>query len=256
MRFLSSTIAAAICASALLVQPAMAQERALSFSLGGGASVAPSYFGADSHRVSPTGSLRFNGLRFGAVRLGDPEESSRFATGTGLRGAFRYIPEREGKDELAGLNDVKAAVELGLGLEHTAEHWQVYGDLRYGVIGHKALAGEVGVNALYRGEGGLVLNAGPRAEFGNARFARTYFGVTAAESTQSGLSAYRPSGGVHSVGFELGAYQPLSDSWSVTGSLRYDRLRGDAAASPIVRQGSRNQVTATIGLTRDFNLRW
>ena len=256
MHLFRSTFAATICAVALLGQPAMAQDRALSFSLTGGASVAPKYFGSDSHRVTPSGSLGFSGLRFGRVQLGDPDDQRQFAPGTGLRGAFRYIPEREGKNELAGLNDVKTSVELGLGLQHTSEHWQVFGDLRYGVIGHRAFAGEIGANALYRAEGGLVLNSGPRVEFGSSRFTRTYFGVTPAESAQSGLSAHRPSGGVHSVGLEVGAYQPLSNNWGITGSVRYDRLRGDAAASPIVRQGNRNQLTATIGLTRHFNLRW
>lgn len=256
MQLFRSAIAATVCTAALLAQPAMAQDRAFSFSLTGGASVAPSYFGDDSHQLTPSGSFGFSGLRFGRLQLGDPDDQRRFAPGTGLRGAFRYIAKREGDDELAGLNDVEASVELGLGLQHTAEFWQVYGDLRYGVIGHSAFAGEVGANALYRAENGLVLNAGPRVEFGNSRFARTYFGVTASEAAQSSLSAYAPSGGVHSLGVEVGAYQPLTDAWGITGSVRYDRLRGDAAASPIVKQGSRNQLAVTVGLTRHFDLRF
>jgi len=256
MRLFRSAIAATVCSAALLGQPAMAQDRLFSFSLTGGANVAPSYFGADSYRVSPGGSFGFTGLRFGNVQLGDPVGPRQFAPGTGIRGAFRYIPKREGKAELAGLDDVKAALELGLGLQHTWEFWQVYGELRHGVIGHRALAGEIGVNALYRGESGLVVHAGPRAEFGNSRFTRTYFGVTAAEEARSGLGAYRPGGGIYSVGFEVGAYQPLSADWGITGSVRFDRLRGDAAASPVVRQGSRNQFTARAGLTRHFNLRF
>ncbi|TVQ01830.1 MAG: MipA/OmpV family protein [Roseinatronobacter sp.] len=258
MRPLFSAISTVTIAAALLSQPAFAQDRALSFSVTGGAGVSPSYFGADDHKIGPTGSFGFTGLRFGAVQLGDPDGPTQFAPGTGLRGAFRYIAKRKGKDELAGLEDVSAAIEVGVGLQHTADWWQVYGDLRYGVIGHKALAGELGMNLIYRGESGLVLHAGPRAEFGNARFARTYFGVTDAEATEAAFAdaAYRPSGGFQSVGLEVGAYQPLSADWGVTGSLRYDRLRGDAAASPIVQQGQRNQISAQIGLTRHFNLRF
>ncbi len=255
MHSFRSTIAAISCASALLSQPAAAQDRVFAFSLTGGVSAVPSYFGADSYRVAPSGSFSFTGLRFGNVQLGDPDDPRLFTPGTGLRGAFRYIPRREGKDELAGLNDVKAALELGLGLQHTTDFWQVYGTLRYGVIGHRAFAGEIGANALYRGGGGLVVHAGPRAEFGNARFMRTYFGIAPAEASPA-LAAFRPGGGFYSIGVEIGAYQPLSADWGITASVRYDRLRGDAAASPIVRQGRRNQVTATIGLTRHFNLRF
>ncbi len=256
MPLFRSFIAVAASSAALMGHPAAAQDRALSFSLTGGASLAPSYFGSDSYRVGPTGSFGFTGLRLGRVELGDPDGPRHFAPGTGLRGAFRLIGEREGADELAGLDDVDASIEVGLGVHHTTELWQVYGELRYGVIGHGALAGELGANAIYRDDSGLILHAGPRAEFGNTRFARTYFGVTAAEAAQSSLSSYAPGGGVHSIGFELGAYQPLSDDWGVTGSVRYDRLRGDAAGSPIVRQGSRNQLTASLGLTRHFDLRF
>jgi MipA family protein len=251
----AATVATTLAAT-LLALPAVAQDRAFSFSLTGGAQVSPKYFGSDSYSVGPTGSFGFTGLRFGSAQLGDPDGPAQFAPGAGLRGAFRYIPKREGKKELRGLNTVKAALELGIGAHYTEEFWQVFGDIRYGVIGHKAFAGELGANLIYRDPSGLILHAGPRAEFGNARFARTYFGVTQAEATSSALRQYSPSGGFHSVGMEAGAYQPLNADWGVTGAVRYDRLRGDAANSPIVTMGSRNQFSAQIGLTRHFNLRF
>jgi len=255
MPLFRSAIAATFCMASLLVQPAAAQDRAFAFSLTGGASVVPRYFGAETYRLAPSADFGFTGLRFGKLQLGNPDDPRVFVPGTGLRGAFRYIPEREGKNELAGLNDVKASLELGLGLQHTSQHWQVYGTLRYGVLGHGAFAGVLGANALYRSGGGLVVHAGPRAEFGDSQFMRTYFGITPAEASPT-LAAYRPRGGLYSVGVEIGAYQPLNADWGITGSVRYDRLRGDAAASPIVRQGRRNQLTAMIGLTRQFNLRF
>jgi MipA family protein len=255
MRRFRSVIAATCCATVVLGAPAFAQDRAFAFSATAGASLAPSYFGSDSYTVAPSGSFGFTGLRFGTLQWGDPDDARLIARGMGLRGVFRYIPRREGEEELAGLDDVKASLELGLGLHHTSEFWQVYGDLRYGVIGHRSFAGEIGANVLYRGASGLVLHAGPRAEFGSSRFMRTYFGITAAEASPA-LAAYRPGGGLYSIGVEIGAYQPLNADWGITGSVRYDRLRGDAAASPIVQQGSRDQLTANIGLTRHFNLRF
>lgn len=257
----AATLATTLALGALAL-PAQAQDRALSFSLTGGAQVSPKYFGSDSYGVGPSVGFSFGGLRFGSVELGNVDGPTHFAPGAGVRGAFRYVAKRSGKDELAGLNDVKASVELGLGAHYTEEFWQVFGDIRYGVIGHKAIAGEVGANLIYRGDSGLVLHAGPRAEFGNSRFARTYFGITAAEAAaatlagNANLTEHPLSGGLHSVGLEAGAYQPLNDDWGITGTLRYDRLRGDAARSPIVQQGSRNQISAQIGLTRHFNLRF
>ncbi len=238
--------------------PAQAQDNALAFSLRGGAAVLPDYFGSSNSRVGPTGGIGFTGLRFGSLAIGDPDGPVHFAPGASVRGAFRYIAKRKGKDELQGMEDVKASFEVGLRAHYTTEFWHVYADLRYGVIGHKAIAGEVGGDFLYRDPSGFILNAGPRAEFGNSRFNRTYFGVTAAEAAMTGpaLTEFTPSGGFHSVGFEVGAYQPLGPDWAATGAVRYDRLRGDAARSPIVQQGSRNQFRAEIGVTRHFNLRF
>ncbi len=259
---------AATVLACVFAQPALAQDRAFSFSLTGGASVKPDYFGSRDYSIGPTGAFGFTGLRFGAAQLGDPDGPTEFAPGTGLRGAFRYIPSRSGDDELLGLDRVSTSVELGLGLHHTTETWQVYSDLRYGAIGHRGIAGEIGANVIYRDPGGLVLHAGPRAEWGNGRFMRNYFGISPTEAAQisaqgnTGLAGltpaggYEPSGGIYSIGLEVGAYQPLSDNWGVTGSIRYDRLRGDAASSPIVQQGRRDQITAEIGLTRHFNLRF
>ena len=254
MQMLRSVIAA--CALALTVTPAMAQERALAFSLTGGVGISPSYFGSDSLSVGPTGAFGFHGLRFGSLNAGDPDSTAILPRGTGVAGAFRYVGKREGRNELAGFEDVSRSVELGLRLHHTAQAWQVYAEARYGVIGHRSAVGELGANAIFRGQSGFVLYAGPRAEYGSSRFMRTYFGVTPAEAAQSGLAAYRPGSGLQSVGVELGVYQPISADWGVTGSVRYDRLQRGAAASPIVRQGSRDQFSARIGLTRHFNFRF
>lgn len=236
--------------------PVVAQDNVFAFSVTGGAQIAPDYFGASDYSVSPVFGFGFQGLRFGATQLGDPDGPRVFAPGAGLRGAFRYIGEREGVNELAGMNTVDAALELGLGVHYTTDMWQIYTDLRYGVVGHNGITGELGANLIYRAPNGLVLNAGPRAEFGSSRFTNAYFGVTAAESGPSGFAPFTSSGGIYSVGFELGAYQPLNANWGITGTLRYDRLRGDAAQSPIVLQGSREQVSAEIGLMRHFNLRF
>ncbi len=243
---------------ALGATPAAAQERGLSFALTGGAAFAPTHFGSASSEVSPTGRLGSGGLRTGFLRFGGLDRTALdgpgdLAPGVGLRGAFRIIPRR---DDIPGLETVPLAVELGGGLHYTEENWQVFADLRYGVIGHRGFAGDIGANLIHRGANGLVLHAGPRAEFGNARFAREYFGVTAAEEGPSGLSEFSPGSGFHSLGFEFGAYQAISADWAVSGSLRFDQLRGDAADSPIVQRGQRSQISAEIGLTRHFNLRF
>lgn len=249
-------------AALALSNPAFAEGNALSFALTGGLKSAPAYFGADRMQVSPLVGFSFQGLRLGGVEIGQPDNTDPFARGTGLRGAFRVLAARDSLRELAGLNDIKAAVELGIGLHHTAENWQVYGEIRRGLTGHEGIAGDLGANVIFRPADGFTLHAGPRASFGNARFNSNYFGITPAEALAAtaagnpGLTAYAPGGGLTSLGFEIGGYQAIGRNWGVTGAVRYDQLRGDAAASPIVVQGKRDQVTAKIGLTRNFSFRF
>ena len=46
----------------------------------------------------------------------------------------------------------------------------------------------------------------------------------------------------------------LNDNWDVSGAIRYDRLLGDAASSPITAQGSADQGSVRLGLVRRFTL--
>lgn len=245
-----------------LSSPTLAQDNVLAFSLTGGVQSQPAFLGSGTQRVAPWLSGGFQGLRLGGFTLGTPEDATLFAPGAGLRGALRVMGARKGTGALAGLNDLSAALELGLGAQYTAANWQVFAELRQGFGGHRGVVGDLGANVILRPQDGLTLHAGPRAQFGNTEFARRYFGVTGAEATAAtlagnpGLTAFTPSGGLYGLGFEIGAYQALGDDWGITANLRYDRLQGDAARSPLVTQGRRDQFTAQIGLTRHFTLRF
>jgi outer membrane protein len=255
---LSSAFALAL----LVAVPAQARDNVLSFSVTGGAQSLPSYLGSGEQKIAPWIGFGFQGLRLGGFELGSPDTRDPFAPGAGLRGAFNVTPEREATGTLAGLNTIRAGIELGFGAHYTARDWQVFGEIRRGIRGHTGIVGEVGANLILRPADGFVLHGGPRASFGSSSFARTYFGITPAEALAAsaagnpGLTAFAPSGGLHALGFEIGGYQAIGRDWGVSANIRYNQLRGDAARSPIVAQGKRDQVTAQFGITRHFNLRF
>jgi MipA family protein len=77
----------------------------------------------------------------------------------------------------------------------------------------------------------------------------TYFGVNRANVGQSGLPFFEADGGAKDVALTAAAIFYLSPNWLLTGGVRYSRLVGDAADSPIVDQrGSENQFIAGIGI--------
>ena len=234
---------------------------AIGFTLRGGVAAKPSYSGSDDVEVGPDLGAELNYLRLGGFTFGNPDPLFR-PEGLGVTGSFRYVPGRDDDDdsELEGLDDVDASLELGAGLRYATDDYEVFGNVRYGVIGHEAWVGELGADLFARPTDRLTLRAGPRAFFGDDDYADTYYGVSSSESAASIAAArpdgsfaeYDPSGGLISTGVELGAGYRINENWGVDASLRYDRLRGDAADSPIVQRDE--QVSASIGVTRRFTL--
>ena len=257
-RHRTGLVAAVLGALATLALPAAADTRpGATFTLGAGARVNPSYFGASRDVAGPTGSFLLHHLRIGDFEIGDPT-AEPLRRGFRLGATGRYIRGRGAGDnpELAGLDRVDLSVELGVRLRYVGDTWLVFADLRNGVLGHGGWSGEIGGDALWQVTPNLMLTAGPRAAFGDARFTRTYFGVTAAEANRSAFTEFRPASGLVSVGAEIGMRLRLDDAWTVIGTVQYDRLRGDAGRSPITAQGSRDQWGASLMLTRRFDWRF
>ena len=253
---IAAFFAAAVATFAL--SPAAAQTGApdgITVTLGLGAGIAPDYFGSKTTSVGPTGAFALQELILpGGLGFGS-EAARPFEPGFGVRGAFRYIPSRRASKnrELRGLDTIDRTVELGVGVVHVTEFGRVYGEVRRGIGGHKGWVGEVGVDAILRPSPQLAIAAGPRARWGDKTFTRTYFGVTADEAANSDFTAFRPGGGIVSTGLEVNARYDFQNGWGLLGRVGWDRLRGDAARSPITRQGSRDQYAARLIVTRSFS---
>ncbi len=48
----------------------------------------------------------------------------------------------------------------------------------------------------------------------------------------------------------------MNDKWSINGLLGYEKLIGDAGDSPITAVGSDDQWSISIGLSREFTLKF
>jgi outer membrane protein len=98
----------------------------------------------------------------------------------------------------------------------------------------------------------LTLNANAGLGFAGSGFHRANFGVAPGDAALfPGLdpAGYRPGAGVTDVRAMVGAMVHLSLNWHVLAGVRGQRLLGDAAASPIVRQrGDATQWIAGAGI--------
>ena len=228
--------------------------------VGLGAQVRPDYIGSKDYKAAPLWDLDFatgtNEFRFEAPDdvFGIPAISTgRFSAGP----AFNLASGRKDSEVGAPVGRVKTTFEAGGFMQYDLnKSVRVRADLRKGISGHNGLVGAVGADYIWRDGDRYVFSLGPRLLFSNERYQRAYFGVTPAASLATGLPVYQPGGGLHAVALASGLTYQFNRRFGTFGFARYERLVGNAAKSPIVRQlGSRDQFSAGAGLSYTFILK-
>lgn len=253
----------AIAVAALFVASAAQAEDTpkddLRVRIGLGAKVQPSFIGSDDREVAPLWDID--------VARGDKEfqfeaPDDKFAVPVYNKNSFSFGPtaniewKRKAKDVGAAVDTVPTTFEAGVYAQYQPlESVRLRGDIRKGIGGHEGIVGSISLDKIWRDGDKYVFSVGPRLSFSDGRYQRAYFGVDSGASLASGLPAYRPDGGIHSVGVASGLTYQLSPKFGLFGFAKYERLVGDAAKSPIVRElGSRTQLSAGLGLTYTFNV--
>jgi len=233
--------ALALAATALLAATPLHAQGMLDLSLdiGGGVELGPKYPGADEGRTTPWVILR-NG-------------ADADGQGFTISPSFGFKGGRDAGDDdaLAGLDEIDRTVELGLRLGYGIGPVGAYATMRRGFGGHEGITGAVG--AKYRTELSpeLTLWSGVQAVYGNGAFNDTYFGVTEAEAAASGLPETSVGSGFNEAALTFEARYAVSDATSLLGEVRYARLIGDAADSPVVQEDY--QPSLRLGLVRRFS---
>jgi len=239
----------AIIAIYLLVSPLAVAAQELSsgiaFRFGLGPSVAPGYFGDADLDPGVGAKFQLERIRIGSLSLAGDD-----TYGLGFGGSLRVVGARsaENYDELAGLAEVDASLEVGGGLELTAPDYEVFAKLRYGLLGHEAFVAELGSDILFRPTDQITFKVGPRILLGDDKYAQTYFGVSEAEALTSSFAAFDARGGIISAGARAEATYAINNDWDVVGTLQFEQFQEDAAESPVTQ--SDDQISGSIVLTR------
>lgn len=254
------TAAAAIAALLFPIAEAFAQIATYRVRAGAGAQLRPDYPGADGHELAPLFTM---GIKKGEgpFDFGARDDSfgfTLFSLGdVSIGPAINIEGGREESDVDAPVGEVPTTVEAGAFAQYfVTPSVRLRGEVRKGIGGHQGLVGSLGADHVWRDEDRYLFSIGPRLLFSDARYQREYFGVSPEASLASGLPVHRPDGGIYGVAAMSSLHYQLSGPWGLFGFARYERLMGDAADSPIVRDlGSRDQLSGGIGITHTFNIR-
>jgi outer membrane protein len=236
------------------------ESRDIRIRVGAGAQLRPEFIGADKTAAAPLFhvSIARGTNEFSFVAPDDSPSISLVS-----KGGFSFGPaaniqwSRKNSDVGAPVGRVRTTFDAGVFAQYEAkDSFRVRAELLKAINGHKGLLGSIGADKIWRDGDRYVVSIGPRVLFSDGRFERAYFGVSPAASVASGLPLYRPGSGVYAVAMTSGLTYQLSSRWGVFGFGRYERLVGDAARSPIVRElGSRNQLSGGIGLNYTFTIK-
>jgi len=228
--------------------------------VGLGAQLRPDYLGADSTEVAPLWRINIargtDEFKFSApdYSFGIPVVSSG---GFSLGPAANIASSRKNSDVGAPVGKVPTTIEAGAFASYELrDSMYLRVEVLKGIGGHKGVVGAIGADKIWRDGDRYVLSIGPRVLFSDARYQRAYFGVSPAAASASGLPAYRPSGGLHGIAAASSISYQFDPRWGLFGYGRYERLVGDAAKSPIIRElGSRNQLSGGLGLNYTFRMK-
>lgn len=260
----TAAIAIAFASAFALAAPATAQDAARpSGTIVAGAGLFPEYEGADRLMVFPLVNGRISlGQRYVAIDgltlranilAHESLEAGPLASLTFGRDA--KVRSRA----VALLSPRKDAVEAG-----GFVGWRI--DPGNGDVVRFAVQAARDVSGVHRGWVGAastsytaflgkrwVISAEAAASVADGAYTRTYFSISPGDAGASGLRAFAAKGGLRDVGLLLGARYALSQRWSLNGFAGYQRLVGDAAKSPIVRdEGDRNQLSFGAGVGFSF----
>jgi MipA family protein len=240
---LALAVLAASAATGAHAQDFGFEGREFSVDLGVGVDVGPDYPGSDDAKVGPSLIWR---------NAGFTQPGSDLREGFAISPSFGMEGEREASDnsDLAGMEDIDRAYELGLRFSYGSGPLVAFGTVRQGFEGHSGLTGEIG--ASYRTElsDRLILSSGLSLGYGDGDYNATYFGVSPAEGIP-GRPVYDIGGGFNMAAISFAARYAMTENVALVGEVEYGKLIGDAADSPVVQE--KYQSSLSIGIVRTFS---
>jgi outer membrane scaffolding protein for murein synthesis (MipA/OmpV family) len=229
--------------------------------IGAGALYAPDYEGSKDYEVLPfpfisidyKDILYLRGPEIGANLLRvSPADDLKFSVGP----VARYRRDRPEKRNaaLAGLGKVDAAIELGgRARMDVGPAWVELSATKDVADGHDGMVGVAAGGVDFDLSQSLSLSLSASTSWADDKYMQSYFGVTQAQATASGLPVYAADKGIKDVGASVGVRYWLGDRWMVSATGGYTRLLNDAKDAPLVRlRGSPDQWQGGIFLAYRF----
>ena len=222
------------------------------FRVGIGAINQPRFPGSSEKRtrVLPFIGIEYGRVFFGAAGDGIPAglgaylyRDSRWTLGIGL-GQDLTKPRKEADSpRLQGLGDIDSTP---LGAIFATGRWTWFA-VRTSVVSDvggkdEGTRASLDLEARLRLSDTISLAAGPGATWADRKYQQTFFGITKAQSSASGLDTYMVGSGVNNLRFSVSMDIHLNRRWNFGTRLTMTALNGEAEKSPITESRKSNTL--------------
>ncbi|MBW1849964.1 MAG: MipA/OmpV family protein [Deltaproteobacteria bacterium] len=154
--------------------------------------------------------------------------------------------DEDDNDKLDGLDDIDGGLEVGGFVRYRKKPFRFDLNIRQDTgSGHEGALIEAGAGVRIPFDKPLFL-AVLHTTWASDDYMESFFGVSAKESTRSGLKEFDAESGIKDIGIKLTSGIRFRKNWRVGLSVQYKRLLGDASDSPIV--DDKNQFVAGLGI--------
>ncbi|MBN2569369.1 MAG: MipA/OmpV family protein, partial [Deltaproteobacteria bacterium] len=159
--------------------------------------------------------------------------------------------DEDDSSDLKGLGDIDGGATANVLLE-----W-VIGDVALDACYEEQITGQdtgfrvhFGLGYNLRIAEKIILKPSIKTTYASSDYMEEYFSISPSQSTRSGMLVYDASSGFKSLGFQIIATYIVDQHWGIRAGAGYDRLVGEAADSPLVKD--ENQFRVSIGLSLKF----
>jgi outer membrane protein len=225
--------------------------------------VAPDYSGASTRKVSWTPGFYIRYGRLTASNTGGfvtRRNTDDIFQGVGLdfkrddrvryNATLRIDNGRKSSETrgLEGIDDVRRTLRGRFSATWQVEPaWKVASGLNVDLLGHGGgNVLDLGATHDRRWSEATTWTLGAVVTAGDARYMRSWYGVTEAGSAASGKPVYLPGAGLRDIGFSSGWRTEVGQDWIVLWGGSIGRLLGPAAASPLTMSVSEWRVYAGV----------
>lgn len=200
----------------------------------------PEYLGSDKNELGLFGDFRidyadrfFLGLRdgLGLNMINQPQIKA------GPRLVYRFGRDKDDAAVLSQLETIDNSVEISFFMSYVWEQWEANFTVDKDISNaHDGMLAETGLTYAMEVSPQLTVRFGPSLTWGNQAYMRKFYGITAAESAASGLTAYEPKSSFRDLTLGVSGDYKIDDEWSLAFEAKLIKLLEDAADSPLVNE--------------------